>query len=68
MTKDGHAPEGWQILNSVIDWNDPFEDQYGIRRDGSKVLIHRKVTAADSLWTDDYSYILGVVRWHWPWQ
>ena len=68
MTPDGHAPDGWQILNSPVDWFDPYEDQFFTRDDGRKFPTHRKVTQDDSLWTDDYSYILGVVRWHWPWQ
>jgi hypothetical protein len=62
--KASPAPPGWQILNSVVTWYDPFktqENRFGV--------WHVAVTKeGDSLWTDDYSYILGVVRWHWPWE
>jgi hypothetical protein len=68
MTADGHAPEGWQILNSIVVWFDPYEDQFVTLANGRRYQLHRKVTSDDSLWTDDYSHILGVIRWHWPWQ
>jgi hypothetical protein len=64
MDKDGKfrmdvlAPDGWQILNSSVEWYDPFQNvehpQFG--------RLHQAVTPRDSLWTDDYSYILGVLR------
>jgi hypothetical protein len=65
MKATGHAPDGWQILNSPVVWYDPFVDH-------SKYVQGREVkdpiTSRDSLWTDDFSHILGVVRWHWPWE
>src|SRR5262249_28460210 len=61
----GHAPEGWQVLNSPVVWYDPYKDH-------TKFVGRREVkvpiTAADPLWTDDYSHILSCVRWHFPWE
>ena len=64
MRSDGGAPPGFQILNASIAWDNPFEEHevwVGRRR------VNRPVKAADPLWTDDFSHILSVVRWHWPW-
>lgn len=55
-------PPGRTILNSVVEWYDPYEDHFMQLRDGRRFKTHTKVTKADSLWTDDYSYILGVLR------
>lgn len=58
MAPDTVAPDGWQILNSVVEWYDPYQNfdhpQFG--------RLHKAVTARDSLWTDDYTYILGLLR------
>ena len=54
----GPAPAGWQILNSEVMWYDPFQD-YDDPRFGR---WHKAVTQQDSLWTDDFSNILGILR------
>jgi hypothetical protein len=56
------VPPNRSILNSVVEWYNPYEDQFFTLRDGRRFKAHSKVTKADSLWTDDYSYILGVLR------
>jgi hypothetical protein len=56
----GRAPDGWQILNSDVEWYDPFETH---DRSRMGLRIVRAVSEKDSLWTDDYSYIPGVIRW-----
>ncbi len=62
---NGNAPEGWQLLNSPVVWYNPYTDH-------TKIVNRREVKdvvkPTDPLWTDDYSYILGAVRWHFPWQ
>jgi hypothetical protein len=55
----GDAPPGWQILNSAVTWYNPFEEHLEFR--GGQV-VNRPINPNDSLWTDDYSYILGVLR------
>jgi hypothetical protein len=55
----GPAPAGWQILNSEVMWYDPFQD-YDNPRFGGR--WHKAVTQEDSLWTDDFSHILGILR------
>lgn len=64
MRAEGGAPQGDQILNSVVQWGNPFEEHQVVI---GRRLVNRPVKAADPLWTDDYSHILSVVRWHWPW-
>ncbi|MSQ94559.1 MAG: hypothetical protein EXR98_08375 [Gemmataceae bacterium] len=65
----GRAPDGWQILNSNVEWYDPYKDHGETRRVGGEyTYVKMPVTEKDSVWTDDYSHILSVVRWHWPWQ
>lgn len=65
----GRAPDGWQILNSNVEWYNPYTDHGETRRVGGEyVFVKTPVTERDSVWTDDYSHILGVVRWHWPWE
>jgi hypothetical protein len=54
--------DGKQILNSFVEWYNPYEDQFIVARNGQRFKTHAKVTREDSLWTDDYSYILGVLR------
>jgi len=56
---DGLARAGWQILNADVHWYNPFEEHK--LWDGKKHL-DRPITMQDSLWTDDYSYIIGVLR------
>jgi hypothetical protein len=55
----GDAPPGWQILNSAVYWYDPFEE-HKEWRDGR--YVNSPITRSDSLWTDDYTFILGVLR------
>ncbi len=59
----GRAPAAESILNSVVEWNDP-KDHGHYERTG---FVRTPITKADSLWTDDYSNILGVIRWHSIW-
>jgi hypothetical protein len=59
----GQPPEGQEILNSQVDWYDPYKDYTVTLRDGRRYRAHQKVTLDDSLWTDDYSHIVGVIRW-----
>jgi hypothetical protein len=65
MRADGGAPDGDQILNSIVEWYDPFETH---NRSRGRRPIDRKITEKDALWTDDYSHILSVIRWPewWP--
>jgi len=57
-------PEGRQILNSQVEWYDPYKDHTIQLRDGRRYKAHAKVTnEGDALWTDDYSHIVGVIRW-----
>ena len=56
---NGPAPNGKQILNSVVVWYDPYRDHVEFR--GGRA-VKAPITKNDSLWTDDYSYILGVLR------
>lgn len=56
-------PEGKQILNSQVRWFDPYKDEFVVGRSGQRFKVHSKVTMDDSLWTDDYSHIVGVIRW-----
>ena len=51
------------ILYSKVQWYDPYKEQKVTYRSGQTVVWHRAVTKDDSLWTDDFSHILGVVRW-----
>jgi hypothetical protein len=55
----GDAPPGWQILNSAVYWYNPFEEHKEWK--GGQV-VDNPITMRDSLWTDDYTYILGVLR------
>lgn len=64
MRPDGGAPPGEQILNAVVAWDNPFEEHIRFR---GRRPMNLPVKTSDPLWTDDYSYILGVVRFHWPW-
>ena len=59
MRSDGGAPDGYQILNSVVQWDDPFVTHPRYR--GGRP-VDAPVKKSDSLWTDDYSHILGVLR------
>jgi hypothetical protein len=59
MQAEGRAPDGRQILNADVDWYDPYTEHTTVK--GGR-LVQRPVTKNDSLWTDDYSYILGVLR------
>jgi hypothetical protein len=59
MRSDGGAPDGEQILNASIQWDNPFTDH--IRTKGRQGFP-KPVSERDSLWTDDYSYIPGVLR------
>ena len=63
MKDGGAAPDGDQILNSQVTWYDPFEshDRQRLGACGSSGRWSMK----DSLWTDDYSYIPGCIRWPW---
>ena len=54
-TITGRAPAGEQILNSTVEWYNPYTDHTDR---GQK----RPVTPADPVWTDDYSHILSVLR------
>ncbi len=51
----GRAPAGEQILNSTVEWYNPYTDHTDR---GQK----RPVTKSDPVWTDDYSHILSVLR------
>jgi hypothetical protein len=62
MKAEGGAPDGYQILNADIEWYDPTVRH--IRSRGSRGL-DKAITEKDALWTDDYSYILGVLRLPW---
>ncbi len=55
----GDAPPGWQILNSQVYWYDPFEEHKEYK--GGRI-VNNPITVRDSLWTDDYTYILGLLR------
>lgn len=55
----GRAKAGWQILNADVYWYNPFEEHKVIE---NNQYVDRPITAQDSLWTDDYSYIIGVLR------
>lgn len=52
------GPDGWQILNSVVTWYDPYQDL----EEGRFGRTHSRVTQRDSLWTDDYTNILSILR------
>ena len=60
---EGRPSNGRQILNSPVEWYNPYKDQFLTLRDGRKILLHRAVTPDDPLWTDDFSNIVSVVRW-----
>ncbi len=63
----GRAPDGWQILNSEVEWYDPYKDHgEGQIINNEYVFVKMPITEKDSVWTDDYSHILSVVRWHLP--
>ena len=62
-TRLWRAPPDRPILYSKVQWYDPYVEQSFARRGGGRYVWHKAVTKTDSLWTDDYSYILGVVRW-----
>jgi hypothetical protein len=53
----GAAPASLSVLNSGVTWYDPRE---GMQEPGFRRVP--PVTLRDSLWTDDYSFILGVLR------
>jgi len=59
MQTEGKAPDGKQILNSVVDWYDPLPD-HKIYRRGREIA--RPITKNDSVWTDDFSHVLSVLR------
>jgi hypothetical protein len=58
-TLAGRAPPSQSILNSSVMWYDPYTDHTEVR--GNR-LVKRPVTVRDPIWTDDYSFILGVLR------
>lgn len=62
-TRLWRAPPTRPILYSKVQWYDPYKDQKYQLRSGGTVTWHKAVTSNDSLWTDDFSHILGVVRW-----
>ncbi len=66
MRAEGGAPDGDQILNSMVEWYDPFETHNRSRGPNRRII--RPITEKDALWTDDYSHILSVIRWPewWP--
>jgi hypothetical protein len=55
------------LLKSKVQWFDPYND-LTITIRGQRYVQHRAVTREDRLWTDDFSNILSVIRWHFPWQ
>jgi hypothetical protein len=59
MRAEGDAPDGWQILNSGVEWYDPYTDHTEFRN-GRMVKV--PITVRDSIWTDDYTSILGLLR------
>ncbi len=56
----GEPPAGKEYLNAAVHWYDPWREHYRAR--GGR-LIKTPVTMNDSLWTDDFSNIMGVIRW-----
>jgi hypothetical protein len=56
---NGRPPPGQSILNSVVNWYDPYIDHTEIRANRE---VKAPITLRDPIWTDDYSYILGVLR------
>lgn len=52
-------PPSQSILNSVVQWYDPYTDHQIVR--GNR-LVRSPISERDPLWTDDYSFILGVLR------
>jgi hypothetical protein len=61
-------PANRPILRSKVEWYDPYVNHTVTLRNGKRVTWHEAVGPQDRLWTDDYSNILSVVRFHWPWQ
>jgi hypothetical protein len=55
----GPPPAPLSILNSMVTWYDPYTEHVGVR--GGR-LVKDPITLRDPIWTDDYSYILGVLR------
>ena len=55
----GPPPAPLSILNSMVTWYDPYTDHVGVK--GGR-LVKDPITLRDPIWTDDYSYILGVLR------
>ncbi len=56
---NGRPPPAQSILNSVVTWYDPYTEHVGVV--GGR-LVKAPITLRDPIWTDDYSYILGVLR------
>ncbi len=56
---NGKPPEQNSILNSVVEWYDPYTDHTEVR--GGR-LVKAPITLRDPIWTDDYSFVLGVLR------
>ncbi|HZZ78070.1 MAG TPA: hypothetical protein VFE62_06110 [Gemmataceae bacterium] len=55
----GQPPANLSILNSVVTWYDPYTEHTRIKG-GRPVNV--PVNLNDPIWTDDYSFILGVLR------
>ena len=56
MTIPGRAPDGEQILNSTVEWYNPYTDHTERGR------LRPITLQSDRVWTDDYSHVLGVLR------
>lgn len=59
MRPDGGAPDGHQILNSMVEWYDPYTEHVTAR---GGAYVKDPITTKDSVWTDDFTSILPLLR------